>query len=228
MAAISTVTGVTAATATASGTTAHAGSRVPADREAATRARILVGAEACVRRFGLRRWSMADVASAAGVSRGSVYRYFADREALVDAVLERTADDFVAASEPAVRRRRSLATQVGEAAVFICTHQRDADLTLALPNDETLLAVLVTSRAERLVARWVEFWLPFIAEAKARGEVRADLDPRRAGEWIVRILLSLSLMPSVVVDLHDPGAVREFVHDHVVRGLAPTHPRSTA
>jgi AcrR family transcriptional regulator len=202
--------------------------RPPADREAATRARILAGAEACVRRFGLRRWSMADVATAAGVSRGSVYRYFADRDALVDAVLERTADEFVATSEPAVRRRRSLATQVGEAAVFICMHQRDADLTLALPNDETLLAVLLTSRAERLVARWVEFWQPLIADAKARGEVRADLDPRRAGEWIVRILLSLSLMPSVVVDLHDPAAVRDFVHDHVVRGLAPTQPRSTA
>lgn len=171
---------------------------------------------------------MSDVAAASGVSRGSVYRYFADRESLVDTVLERAADEFVAASEPAVRRRRSLATQVGEAAVFICTHQRDAELTLALPNDETLLAVMLTSRAERLVARWVEFWQPFIAEAKARGEVRADLDPHRAGEWIVRIMFSFSLMPSVVVDLHDPGAVRDFVHDHIVRGLAPTNPRSTA
>ena len=48
-------------------------------------------------RYGLRV-SMRDVAAEAGLSRGSVYRYFRDRDALVDAVLERTADRFVAAA----------------------------------------------------------------------------------------------------------------------------------
>ena len=28
-------------------------------------------------------------------------------------------------------------------------------------------------------------------------------------------------MPSVVIDLDDPTAVRRFVQDHIVRGLAP-------
>lgn len=194
--------------------------------ELLTRGRILAGAEACVRQFGLRRWSMHDAAAAAGVSRGSVYRYFADRESLVDAVLERTAERFVAESEPAVRRRRTLATQVGEAAVFITTHRRDDALTLALPNDDSLLATLLTARAERLVERWVEFWMPLLAEAAGRGEVRRGLDHRRAAEWIVRMLLSIALMPSVVIDLDDPEQVREFVHEHIVHGLAPTRPRS--
>lgn len=197
-----------------------------AQPELLTRERILSGAEACVRQFGLRRWSMHDAAAAGGVSRGSVYRYFADRESLVDAVLERTAERFVAESARVVRRRRTLATQVGEAAVFITTHRRDDTLTLALPNDDNLLATLLTARAERLVERWVEFWLPLLTEASTRGEVRKGLDHRRAAEWIVRMLLSLALMPSVVVDLDDPEQVRDFVHDHIVHGLAPTRPRS--
>ncbi len=196
--------------------------------ELLTRERILAGAEACVRRFGLRRWSMADAASAASVSRGSVYRYFADREALVDAVLERTAERFVAESEAAVRRRRTLATQVGEAAVFITTHRRDDTFTLALANDDSLLATLLTARTEHLVERWVEFWIPLLDEASARGEIRRSPDPRRAAEWIVRMLLSLTLMPSVVVDLDDAEAVREFVHDHIVQGLAPNRTRRPA
>lgn len=198
----------------------------PAEAGGATAARILEGAAACVRRFGLRRWSMADVATASGVSRGSVYRYFADRDALVDAVLERVADQFVAASEAAVRRRRTLATQVGEAAVFIVGHQRDTALTLALPDDENVLAVMLTSRAEALVERWVDFWQPLLADAAERGEIRGDLDHRRAGEWIVRVLLSLALMPSVTVDLDDADAVRDFVHDHIVHGLGPRPSRS--
>jgi AcrR family transcriptional regulator len=199
---------------------------VAIDAAVETRERVLQGAEACVRRFGLRRWSMADAAAAGGVSRGSVYRYFPDRDALVDAVLERTADRFVAASATRVHRRRTLAAQVGEAAVFVRAHQRDTDLTLALPSEESLLATLLTVRADRLVASFVDFWLPLLADADRRGEIRTDLDHRVAAEWIVRMLLSLALMPSVVIDLDDPDAVRAFVHDHIVHGLAPRPTRS--
>ena len=60
----------------------------------------------------------------------SVYRHFADRDALVLAVLERLADQTVAASTPAVLRRRSLAAQIAEAAVFV--RHLDAELDLGL------------------------------------------------------------------------------------------------
>jgi AcrR family transcriptional regulator len=164
---------------------------------------------------------MGDVAAQAGVSRGSVYRYFPDRDALVDAVLVRVADQFVASSEAVVRRRRTLATQVAEAAVFIRQHLRDEFLTLDLPAEEdSLLAALLSARIHHLVDRWIDFWQPFLVEAEARGEVRSGLDHRQAGEWIVRLMLSFAVMPSAVVDLDDPEAVRGFVTDHIVRGLA--------
>ena len=65
-----------------------------------TREQILRAAEACIRRWGIRRFSMNDVARGAGVSRMSVYRHFADRDALVLAVLERLADQTVAGLDP--------------------------------------------------------------------------------------------------------------------------------
>ena len=185
-----------------------------------TATRILEAAESCIRRYGLRRVSMGDVAQAAGLSRGSVYNHFQDREALIDAVLERAADRFVASSEASVRRRRTLAGQVAEAAAFIRTHGDDPSLTLT-PADEELFATLLTARVDGLVARWVEFWLPYLADAERRGEVRAGLDRPRASEWIVRLLLSLVVMPSSVVDLDDPDAVRGYMHEFIVRGLAP-------
>jgi len=187
-----------------------------------TRERILDAAEQAIRRFGFRRASMNDVAAMAHVSRGSVYRYFPDRDALVTAVLERLAQRFVASSEASVRRRRTLAAQVGEAAVFIRTHLDDALLTLTPPGeDDTLLAALLTTQIEGLLAEFVDFWQPFLADAQARGEIRAGLDRRRAAEWIVRVMVSFVVMPSVVVDLDNPEAVRSFVQDHIIRGLAP-------
>ena len=189
--------------------------------DVSTEQRILDAAERCIAHYSLRRMSMADVATQAGVSRGSVYLYFGDRAGLIDAVLQRVADRFVSSSEPVVRRRRTLAGQVGEAAVFIRQHLGDQLLTLHLPADgESLVATLLTVHIHRLVGQWVEFWIPFLDEAEARGEVRPGLDRRRAGEWIVRLLLSFAVMPSVTIDLDDPTAVRALVRDHLVAGLA--------
>jgi AcrR family transcriptional regulator len=187
-----------------------------------TRERILDAGEEAVRRFGLRRVSMAEVAELARVSRGSVYRYFPDRGTLVAAVLRRSAERFVESSAASIRRRRTLAAQVGEAAVFIREHISDESLTLpALGADDALLATLLAAHVDGLVTEWVEFWQPRLAEAAERGEIRAGLDHREVAEWIVRIMLSFAVMPSVVIDLDDPAAVRRFVQDHIVRGLAP-------
>lgn len=187
-----------------------------------TRERILDAAEVAMRRYGFRRASMNDVAQHARVSRGSVYRYFPDRDTLVAAVLERLAQRFVASSEVSVRRRRTLAAQIAEAAVFIRTHLDDAVLTLG-PGDveDRMIATLLAAQMEGLLVEFVDFWQPYLQAAEARGEIRAGLDHRRAAEWIVRVMVSFVMMPSVVIDLDDPEAVRSFVQDHIVRGLAP-------
>lgn len=186
-----------------------------------TEERILDAAEACMSRLGLRRVSMTDVAVQAGLSRGTVYFHFGDRSTLVDAVLTRVATRFVASSESAVRSRRTLAGQVGEAAVFIRRHLGDEALGLRLPAEgDSLVATLLSVQIEQLLTRWIEFWLPFLAEAEGRGEIRDGLDHRRAAEWIVRAMLSFAVMPSVTFDIDHPAAVRSFVHDHLIAGLA--------
>jgi len=198
-----------------------AGPAEPGAAGSETEERILDAAEACMSRLGLRRVSMTDVAIQAGVSRGSVYFHFGDRAGLVDAVLARLAIRFVASSETAVRSRRTLAGQVGEAAVFIRQHLGDELLTLRLPAEgDSLLATLLSAQDDRLLSQWIDFWLPFLADAERRGEIRSGLDHRRAGEWIVRAMLSFAVMPSVTFDIDDPDAIRCFVDDHLISGLA--------
>lgn len=186
-----------------------------------TAERILDTAEQCLSRLGLSRVSVTDVAEQAGLSRGAVYLHFADRAALIDAVLARTASRFVASSEPAVRRRRTLVGQVAEAAVFIRTHVGDGLLTLRLPADqESLLAALLTVQIDRLLEAWVQFWQPFLAEAERRGEIRRGIDRRQAAEWIVRMLLTLAVMPASTFDGDDPASVRRFIRSFIVDGFA--------
>jgi len=193
-----------------------AGSDTPIDMAE----RILRAAEACIRRWGIRRVSMNDVAREAGVSRGSVYRYFDDRDALVQAALEQVAEQRVREAEPAVRAQPTLAGKVAEAAVFI-RRLADDERTLELNEHpgEPQLATLRLASTEAMFERWVDFWIPFLAEAQGTGEVRAELDLRRASEWIMRMLISLVTVPSVTIDLGDAAQVRSFVEDHLVRGF---------
>ena len=192
----------------------------PTDAPAETAERIRRAAEACVRRWGLRRVSMNDVATEAGVSRGSVYRYFADRDTLVQAVLESVARAHVAEAEPAVRRQPTLAGKVAEAAVVV-RHLADDERRLGLREHpgEPALATLQLAASPAMFARWIEFWLPFLEAARADGEVRADLDLRQAAEWIMRILISLVTVPSATIDLDDPAQVRRFIEQYLVRGF---------
>lgn len=202
---------------------------VPGTDGSATSERILDAAEQCMGRRGLQRVTMAEVARAAGLSRGALYLHFADRASLLDAVLARVAWRFVASSAGPVARRTTLASQAGEAAVFIRHHLGGSAHTLRLPaGEETALAAVLTARLDRLVAEWIEFWLPLLSAAEGRGEVRAGLDHRLAAEWIVRLLLSFAVLSPATFDGDDPEAVRRFVAAHLVVGLGPAPPHPQA
>src|ERR1700761_945345 len=68
----------------------------PAMAPDGTEERILAAAERCLSRLGLSKLPLTDVATQAGLSRGAVYLHFADRRTLIDALLTRAANRFVA------------------------------------------------------------------------------------------------------------------------------------
>ena len=61
-----------------------------------TRLRILQAALECVGQIGISKTNLQDVARAANVSRGTVYRYFSERRALIDAAIELRAEHYYA------------------------------------------------------------------------------------------------------------------------------------
>lgn len=188
-----------------------------------TRELIVESAYACFRRQGLQKTTIVDIARTANVSRSTVYEYFSDKGAVLEACAEHASEQFYREMSQAMNRGVSLEEKLSYAAVFV-TQARKA-IASGKYFDEDAISLLLTKDAAVLLRECVEFFAPYLSAAKLTGEVRKDLDVEAAGEWFARILFSLFSTPSSTLDMDDPDAVAEFVRAHVVRGFAGDRPR---
>lgn len=197
----------------------------------ATEQLILDAAARCVRRYGLRRTTMEEVARLAGVSRGTVHRYFGDKDTLLREVFSRADSEVIRDITAAMDAQPGFLEQVVALALRIRAYEEEALLELRDTEPE-VVAVMLTSGAGPMLGRWVDVLVPYVEAAVARGEVRADLDVRRASEWTMRIILSLQTTPSVTFDRTAPDDLRAFLADHLVDGFgpapSPTSPRPSS
>jgi AcrR family transcriptional regulator len=183
------------------------------------RAQLLDAAERCLHSSGIRRTTMVQVSDEAGVSRAWLYRHFPDKAALLGAALLRQDEQFWTDARAHVDRRRTLAAQVAEAVSYSRSRQ-PAALSLRLRETEPeAFAAIVGAGLRQALPGMARFWAPYVDGAKARGEVRTDLDTTRGAEWVMRVVLSLLTMPGDAVDRDDPASVRRFIGDFLINGL---------
>ncbi|MDT5338765.1 MAG: hypothetical protein QOD90_4270 [Mycobacterium sp.] len=182
-----------------------------------TRTAIVEAALASFRTRGLRRTSVVDIAHAAKVSRSTVYEYFPDKRAIVDAASEHASQSFYRSMARAMALEDSLEDKLGSAAVAVTSARRF--IAPERLSDAAEVDTLLTRNAAALLRECGQFLGPYLAAAKLTGEVRHDLDVDAAAEWFARMLFSLFLTSSDRLDLDDAEAVSEFVRQHVVRGF---------
>jgi len=93
------------------------------------RGQILAAAEAAFARRGISRTTMSDVAREAGVTRGLVYHYFPEHAVLVDAVLDRQVEEFVASVRAwdAARRVGEVDRALRDVVAIFRAHLRSTD-----------------------------------------------------------------------------------------------------
>jgi AcrR family transcriptional regulator len=188
-----------------------------------TRAQIVGAAYTCFRKHGLRKTTIVDIARIANVSRSTIYEYFSDKDAILEACAERASEQFYRGMSQAMNQGDSLEEKLGCAAVFITRAQRV--IASGKYFDDDAISLLLTKDPAVLLCECVEFFAPYLSAAKLTGEVRKDLDVEAAGEWFARMLFSLYSTPSPTRDTDDPEVVAEFVRAHVVRGFAGDRPR---
>lgn len=162
---------------------------------------------------------MIEIANEAGISRAWLYRHFPDKASLVLAALARIDEVFWIEAHDRMAAADGIAAQVAAAVLFSREHQPGA-LLLRLRDEEPEAFTAVVGRGlQEMMPGMARFWHPYLEAARDRGEVRADLDIARAGEWVMRVVLSLVTIPGEAVDEDDPDSVRRFVDDFLVAGL---------
>ncbi|OBJ01202.1 TetR family transcriptional regulator, partial [Mycobacterium alsense] len=178
----------------------------------------------CFGKQGLQKATIVDIARRAGVSRSTIYEYFSDKAAIVEACAEHASERFYREMTKAMDRGSSLEDKLSRAAVFVTQARRV--ISSEKYFDEDAVSLLLTKDAAVLLRECVDFFAPHLSAARLTGEVRKDLDVEAAGEWFARILFSLFSTPSSTLDMDDPEVVAEWVRAHVVRGFAAERPRT--
>ncbi|MDP3894277.1 TetR/AcrR family transcriptional regulator [Nocardioides sp.] len=174
------------------------------------RERILDAAVDCLLESGLDARLHATIAARAGFSRPTLYKHVGDQEAILAAVREREIEAFFAAALPVLRSSDDLGRHLVDAVIFV-VHYADGHALLqkALRDHPEFVLPHLTIGSGELIEHVIEIFEPQLRRALA-GSNAPDLDPRVAAEWIYRIVISLIITPSTVVDRSVEG-LREYV-----------------
>lgn len=189
--------------------------------EQQVRRQILRGARDCFVRLGITRTSMQDVARAAGVSRGTVYRYFEDREALVREFADWQNQRFRREANERLAHFEHIEEQLAEFAVFMIEYMErgGAAPDRAVRVNSEIHALYTDRNSGSMFTGMIEWIAELLAVARERGQLRPDLDLRLAAEWVARLFTSLASIPGVGFDTGKAEELRHFVRSFAVRGL---------
>ncbi|MBW2271891.1 MAG: TetR/AcrR family transcriptional regulator [Deltaproteobacteria bacterium] len=160
-----------------------------------TRERILDGAVRAVARHGLAKLGMSDVSESAGVSRGTLYRYFPNREVLLDAVAVEEGQRFFARVLEAVE-----AESEGEARMRVMLEHA----TRHVVEHEALQRLLVTEPGYLLESLREQYPAIRAAIEGLLAPLLRDTEPVRGGiataeqlaDWTTRFMISAFLFPA--------------------------------
>ena len=152
--------------------------------------RILDAARRLVIRTGARKLSLSDVATLAGVSRPTIYRYFVSKEDLIDALGKQEYRRFNAAMDRAISDVTGVArleAAVGVVATFVedQPHGRLLDLEPGFAQEQMAQALPMIT----------EGLLAVLQQCSREGGVAAWLAPRDLAGAIARTALSHHMFP---------------------------------
>jgi TetR/AcrR family transcriptional repressor of uid operon len=172
-------------------------------------------------RQGIQRTTMDDVARRAGLSRITVYRRVASKEALVEQVMlrefRRNVDQFLADISDA----DTVADRVVAGFVSSLRSVRSNPLIEGLMTAEPQsLAPSVLGERGSTLAMVSQFLAGQLRREQASGNVADDIDVDMVAELMVRIAMSILLTPSALVDLDDEEQLRELARRYLVPMLS--------
>lgn len=158
----------------------------------AARERLIEASERCIVRDGLGSTGIAGVASEAGVSRPTVYRYFEDRRALVRATLMRAGRSLAARMAEHIRAFADPARKVVEAEIYVLAEVPRSPLLSEVWNKTLLDAAMLADITTPPIIALVREALRDLEAAAGWSATEAD----ECVEMMLRTLLTLLVAPA--------------------------------
>ncbi|WP_431967524.1 TetR/AcrR family transcriptional regulator [Nocardia sp. bgisy134] len=189
----------------------------PEDRN---QARVLDAALVAFLDFGIKRTSMVEVARRCGLSLATLYRRFASKSDLIEAVALRQTRDFIDEVDGVLQRQvdRDAGAEEQIVALFVAfvNGLRGNQLVhRLLATEPELVLPFLTVKGAPIIELGRDYVAEFITRLQGEGKLPA-YDPAPLAEMIARTALSLALTPQTVIPFGDDAALREFARDHVV------------
>jgi AcrR family transcriptional regulator len=179
---------------------------------------------AAARRFvaeGIRATTMEDIARDAGAGKATLYRYFANKDAVIDALLERESERFARGVELAARGADHADAVARLEAAFVAGVRFFVEHPLLIRDRDEEPAVLlprITADGGPLVRRALALFATLIVQGIDAGELRR-VDATAAAEVVIRLILSYFVFPPMHVRVDDPVEASTFAHALIAGGL---------
>jgi AcrR family transcriptional regulator len=189
------------------------------NKGALTRGRIVAAAAELMFENGVAGTTMEDVRAAAGVSSSQVYHYFADKGALVRAVIEYQDERIVGGQEPMLARLDSVAG-LRAWSDFLVAHQRQLGCRGGCPIGSLGSEIAETDpKARAVVATAFRRWESgirggFLAMSE-RGELAPGTDPGKLATATLAALQGALLLTQIQRSTDPLEATLDTVIDHV-------------
>jgi AcrR family transcriptional regulator len=167
---------------------------------------------------GVRATTMSSIASAAGLSRESLYRRFASKELVVDALVQRELRRFIDGLAAGVDWGGDATALLTEAFVYCVEFFRDRPALEVLVDREAPLGLgEIRARANAIVGLATRTCADYLVDLGGFDAERARL----VAETLVRLVGSTLVAPRGSLDLHEPAVLRRYaaqVVPAIVRG----------
>lgn len=178
--------------------------------------RILDAAFGCFERFGIGKTTMEDVARAAHISRQSVYRHFAGKDDLLDALCCREGVRINQTVRGRITKAMDFAGVLGEA-LFVIIVEGNRNPLLRQVVDIPALQAMVTNPGSRAYQLNVDYWRELMQRARAAGELADDIALDEIVAWL--LMMQSVLQRQLAEGAIDEAALRRFINRFTVAPL---------
>jgi AcrR family transcriptional regulator len=185
-----------------------------------TRERILAEADRLFRHYGYSKTTVADIARELGMSPGNIYRFFASKAAINEAMAERMLAQRVAESAKIAKGEGSPEARLR--AVLLANHAMTIGVLTEEKKVHEMVAIAMSQQWDVIksyIAEIVGMMADLIAEGIAKGDF-AEQDPHLSARCLHQAFIAF-VHPNVVAECIDDKdrTTAEQMVDFIVKGL---------